>query len=81
MSLHQLPVMYFFNLSGATAFPSDTASQPCFKTQKTTSFQMTGSIPFSWKSRPQRHQNLEQVPFYIYLVTFLFVFIIHIIQL
>ncbi|XP_040020520.2 proline-rich protein 19 [Gasterosteus aculeatus] len=45
---------------GATAFPSDTASQPCFKTQKTTSFQMTGSIPFSWKSRPQRHQNLEQ---------------------
>ncbi|XP_037309140.2 uncharacterized protein si:dkey-250k15.4 [Pungitius pungitius] len=45
---------------GATAFQSDGEGQPCFETQKTTSLQMTGSGPFSRKSRPQRHQNLKQ---------------------
>ncbi|XP_034410044.1 uncharacterized protein si:dkey-250k15.4 [Cyclopterus lumpus] len=45
---------------GAMTFQADTASQPCFDNQKTTSFNMTGSRPFNWKSRPQPHQHLEQ---------------------
>ncbi|XP_059195237.1 uncharacterized protein si:dkey-250k15.4 [Centropristis striata] len=45
-----------------TVFHTNTASQPCFDTQTTTSFRMTGSKYFNWKSRPQPHQNLEQTP-------------------
>ncbi|XP_068568974.1 proline-rich protein 19 isoform X2 [Cebidichthys violaceus] len=40
------------------AFQADTASQPCYDSQKTTSFKMMGSRPF--KSRPEPHQTLEQ---------------------
>ncbi|XP_074509269.1 proline-rich protein 19 [Sebastes fasciatus] len=43
-----------------TACQADTASQPCFDNQKTTSFRMMGSRHFNWKSRPQPHRNLEQ---------------------
>ncbi|KAK9514054.1 hypothetical protein VZT92_027543 [Zoarces viviparus] len=42
------------------AFQADTASQPCYDSQKTTSFKMMRSRPFNQKSRPQPHQNLEQ---------------------
>ncbi|TDH11599.1 hypothetical protein EPR50_G00062340 [Perca flavescens] len=40
-----------------TAFQA-TATQPCFDSEKTTPFRMTGTGRFNWKSRP--HQNLEQ---------------------
>ncbi|XP_056299726.1 uncharacterized protein si:dkey-250k15.4 [Pseudoliparis swirei] len=46
---------------GATAFEADTASQPCFDTQKTTSFKMMGSRPFNWKSKAKPQQLLQQV--------------------
>ncbi|XP_054476961.1 uncharacterized protein si:dkey-250k15.4 [Anoplopoma fimbria] len=58
---NQVPTMMEELLpQGATAFQADAASQPCFDTQKTTSFKMVGSRPFNWKSRPQPHQHLEQ---------------------
>ncbi|XP_071326916.1 proline-rich protein 19 isoform X2 [Trachinotus anak] len=44
----------------ASVFQGDTASQPCFNTQKTTSFKIMGSSHFNWKSILQSHQSLEQ---------------------
>ncbi|KAM8869644.1 proline-rich protein 19 isoform 1-T2 [Spinachia spinachia] len=45
---------------GETTFQADVTSEPFFKTQKSTAFEMKGSRPFSWKSRPQRNPNPEQ---------------------
>nr|XP_033496936.1 uncharacterized protein si:dkey-250k15.4 [Epinephelus lanceolatus] len=60
---HQEPNMMDELLSPdifTTAFQTDTASQPRFDTHTTTSFRLTGSGHFNWKSRSQPHQNLEE---------------------
>ncbi|XP_051262591.1 uncharacterized protein si:dkey-250k15.4 [Dicentrarchus labrax] len=42
------------------AFQANTASQPPFETQKTTSLKLTRSGHFNWKSSPQLHKNMKQ---------------------